>query len=185
MRHRFCTVLFLALGLASFPACGQLFSVGIKAGVPLNDGFTNSDSLLSSTTNRYIIGPQIELRLPFHLGVEADALYRHYVVSGKGASEWDFPILLKYRFKGVPLVAPFVDAGPIFNHVSQIDSATPNQSTAGFLVGGGLDFHALIVHISPEFRYVHWGNQNYNFAALGSSLVSSQNQAQFLVGLTF
>ncbi len=175
--------------VGSASAFGQFVQFGVKAGLPLNDayqGTPNIGSLSSSisSTGRYIIGPEVELALPFHLGVEADALYRHYTLTGNGVSEWEFPILLKYRFKGIPLVHPFADAGPIFNHVSEISFATPNQSSAGFAIGAGLDFHALILHITPEFRYVRWANQNFQFAA-PSTLASDQNQAQFLVGLTF
>src|SRR5579884_2471507 len=178
MRFRFLGTLFLTLGIWSLPASAQFLSVGIKAGVPLNDAFNGQ---ISTTTNRYIIGPQAEVHLPFGLGVEADALYRHYAIAGQGASEWQFPILLKYRFKGVPLVRPFVDAGPVFNHVSDISLITPNQSSAGFAIGGGLDFHVLFLHLTPEIRYVRIADQNYK-----SALVSSnQNQAQFLVGFTF
>ncbi len=154
--------------------------------MPLNDVSVHGGSGdLTANTNRFIIGPKAELRLPFHLGVEVDALYRHYSFSGNGVSEWDFPILLKYHFRGIPLIHPFADIGPIFNHVSNITAVTPNQSAAGILVGAGLDFHALILHVEPEFRYTHWGSQNYNFAAVGSGLAANQNQAQFLVGLTF
>jgi hypothetical protein len=184
MLHRFIFAILLSLGASSAPALAQFLSVGVEAGIPLNDIQVNSGTLTAST-NRYTIGPKLELRLPFRLGVEADALYRHYSLNGTGANEWDFPILLKYHFKGIPLVHPFVDAGPIFNHVTDISFVTPNQSTAGIAIGGGVDFHALILHIAPEIRYIHWGNQNYNFAALGSSLAANQNQAQFLVGITF
>ncbi len=150
----------------------------------MNDGFVvQSGFPLSTTTNRYIIGPEAELRLPFHLGVEADALYRHYNVGGSGISQWEFPILLKYHFKGVPLIHPFVDAGPIFNHVSDISSLTLNSSTAGLALGAGLDFHALIIHVTPEFRYIHWGSANIQ--AANGIVSSNQNQAEFLVGLTF
>ncbi len=186
MSYRFLGALFFALGLTSLPAYGQLFSLGIKAGIPLNDVYVNGGSGdLSGITNRFIIGPEAELRLPFHLGVEVDALYRHYSLGGSGTSEWDFPILLKYNFKGVPLLHPFVDAGAIFNHVSNINLVTANQSSAALAVGGGLDVHALLLHVTPEIRYIHWGSANYNFAALGSQLASNQNQVQFLVGFTF
>lgn len=174
------------LGLSGMPAFGQFFSVGVEGGVPLNDVYVNSGSGdLTANTNRFIVGPKVELGLPFHLGVEFDALYRHYSFSGSGVSEWDFPLLLKYHFRGVPLVHPFVDAGPIFNHVSNITGVTPNQSTAGVSIGAGIDFHALLVHVEPEFRYVRWGSQNFNYSSVGSGLGSNQNQAEFLVGLTF
>ena len=38
----------------------------------------------STTTNRYIIGPTAELRLPFGLGVEVDILYRHFSYGSSG-----------------------------------------------------------------------------------------------------
>jgi hypothetical protein len=187
MSFRFVSVLFLAAGLSSLPASAQFLSVGVKAGVPLNDAFDNGDvgNLFSTTTNRYIIGPQVEIRLPFHFGVEGDALYRHYVVSGKGASEWQFPILLKYHFHGASVIHPFIDGGPVFNHVSEIANLTSNQMSPGIAVGAGLDFKALFVHVTPEFRYVWMADKNYSFEALGSSLGSNQNQAQFLVGFSF
>ena len=51
-------------------------------------------------------------------------------------------------------------------------------------MGAGVDFHALILHITPEFRYVRWADQNYRFQ-YAASLASNQNQAEFLVGFTF
>ncbi len=186
MNHRLLGVALLVLGFSSLPAFGQFLSVGIKAGVPLNDAFVNGGSGdLSGITNRFIIGPEAEVRLPFHLGVEVDALYRHYSLGGNSTNEWDFPFLLKYRFKGVPLVHPYVEAGAIFNHVSDIVHVTSNSSAAGFVIGAGVDIHPVLIHITPEIRYVHWGTENYNFAALGSALASNQNQTMFLVGLTF
>ncbi len=186
MRASLFRAVLLAGGLLSSSAFGQLFSVGVKAGIPLNDAFVaGSGPAFNSetTTDRYIIGPQAEIRLPFHLGVEADALYRHYSVDGLGVSEWDFPILLKYRFKGFPLLHPFADAGPIFNHVSDLGSFTANQSTAGLAIGGGLDVHVLFLHLTPEFRYIHWSDQNY--LSGNPRFHSNQNQAQFLVGFSF
>ncbi len=186
MNYRFWAAACLLAAAGCNSAFGQFISVGIKGGVPLNDGFVTGNGPFPAppaTTNRYIIGPEVELRLPFRLGVEADALYRHYNVSGTGISQWEFPILLKYHFKGVPLLHPFVDAGPIFNHVSNINFVTLNSSTAGIAVGAGLDFHALILHITPEFRFIHWGSPNIQLTA--GNLSSNQNQAEFLVGLTF
>ena len=180
MRFRLVALLAVALGLSSVPAGAQFLSVGLKAGVPLNDAFSN-DGFPGSDTKRYIIGPEVEVRLPFRLGVEFDALYRRYSVSGTSASEWQFPILLKYHFKGVPLVHPFVDGGPVFNHVSDIGFATRNLSSAGFALGAGLDFRVLLLHITPEFRYVRMADANYGYLNFNQN----QNQAQFLVGFTF
>ena len=68
-----------------------------------------------------------------------------------------------------------------------VTSRTPtelNQSTTtGFVLGVGLDVHALIVHISPEIRYTRWGAKH--FLDPNGSFGSNQNQAEFLVGITF
>jgi outer membrane protein with beta-barrel domain len=187
MSFSFCRRLLLAAIVTSLPALAQL-SVGIKAGVPLNDVYVDAGQGIVprfGTTNRFLIGPEVDLNLPFHLGVEADALYRHYNLGGSGVNEWDFPILLKYRFSGVPVLHPFVDAGPIFNHVSEIPQATRNGSVPGVVFGAGIDLHLLFLHVKPEFRYIHWTDVNHDFALLDSSLASNQNQAQILLGVTF
>ena len=70
-------LIFLAGAPLALP---QPFSFGVKGGVPPTDflSATNGGGLgYFSTTNRYIVGPQAELRLPFGFGVEFDALYRH------------------------------------------------------------------------------------------------------------
>ena len=85
----------------------------------------------------------------------------------------------------MPVLHPFVDAGPIFNHVSEIPQVTSNESVPGVVFGAGLDLHALFLHVKPEFRYIHWMDPNHDFAPLNSDLASNQNQAQFLVGITF
>src|SRR5437868_8630099 len=91
-------------------AMAQPVSVGIKGGLPLTD-FLNAasggQSILSATTNRYVVGPSIELRLPAGFGVEFDALYRHFSYNATTnlvdaisnirttGNDWEFPLLLK------------------------------------------------------------------------------------------
>ncbi len=97
----------LSLLLASSPAWGQLFSAGIKGGVPLTDFFSTVQSQnfsFNPSTNRYIVGPTAEMHLPFGLGVEVDALYRHMSYTGAGvfqgvaaasnfnSGNWEFPL---------------------------------------------------------------------------------------------
>jgi opacity protein-like surface antigen len=123
----------LLLLFGAIPAFSQPFSYGVKAGVPLTDfinaaGSTNASGFLdfATHTNRYIVGATGEVRLPFGLGIEVDALYRHLdyqsssqTVAGATttntsasttANAWEFPILGKYRF-GAKALHPFVDAG--------------------------------------------------------------------------
>jgi hypothetical protein len=202
--------MFLLL-FGSIAVFAQPFSAGIKAGIPLTD-FVNATQSgtfnYTSTTQRYIIGGTAELRLPFGLGVEFDALYRrlHYTGSGNlvdvfitsrtTAGNWEFPLLLKYRLP-FPIVRPYVDGGVAWDTLSGLSqsissvspvapgtsSATNKTSTMGVVLGAGVDIHAIFLHISPEIRYTRWGNQHIN--GIGGLVHLNQNQGEFLVGFTF
>ncbi|MDD1678148.1 MAG: PorT family protein, partial [Methanomicrobiales archaeon] len=154
----------------------------------------------NSTTNRYIIGPTAELRLPFGLGFELDALYRHYnlqatgtaVAGGASTGAWEFPLLAKYRFPSA-VVRPYVDGGIAWDRLvgfqqfaTSVAQGAPqirHDTTTGYVVGAGLDVHALFLHLSPEIRYTRWGAQHFLDPNGGFS--SNQNQAEFLLGITF
>jgi hypothetical protein len=58
-----------------------------------------------------------------------------------------------------------------------------HSTTTGFVMGAGLDIHALLIHVSPELRYTRWGAQQF-FSSNGG-LQSNQNQVEFLIGITF
>ena len=55
-------------------------------------------------------------------------------------------------------------------------------TVGGFVVGAGIDLHVLLIHVSPEIRYTRWGSAHF-LDPFG--LQSNQNQAEFLVGITF
>jgi hypothetical protein len=196
--------------LGSISALAQPFTFGIKAGVPFTD-FVNATQTgtfnYTSSTQRYIVGPTAELRLPFGFGVEFDALYRRLSYTGSGnlvdafatskttAGNWEFPLLLKYRFS-FPIVRPFVDGGVAWNTltglsqtVSEVspvplgNSAANKTTTMGFVLGAGVDIHAIFLHISPEVRFTRWGDQH--ISDIGGLVHLNQNQAEFLVGFTF
>ena len=209
--------LFFLLLAVSTAAVAQPFSAGLKLGVPLTD-FVNAASSgntsFSTATNRYIIGLEGELRLPFGLGIELDVLYRHLnynetanlvdavAHTGTTSNAWEFPLVAKYRFKA-PIVRPYVEAGVAWDTLqgltqtvsavvvtgSATSSSTSNPSdlqnntVRGFVMGGGVDIHALLIHVTPEIRYTRWGAKHF-FDPTGL-LSSNQNQAEFLVGITF
>jgi Outer membrane protein beta-barrel domain len=194
---------FLALPLLfiSAPAFSQnLFSVGIKGGVPLSDAFSNHsvmgvDTFVRSFTDskNYAIGPFAELHLPFGFAIEADALYRPLDLvaestvlpepttrSAFSINSWEFPILGKYHFLHAPVINPYVEAGPIFRHVG---SKASYLSNAGFAIGGGVDVKVLRVRVTPELRYSRWGS---DATVLGFvTYPSNLNQTEFLIGLSF
>jgi opacity protein-like surface antigen len=129
--------LFL-LVFGAVSAWAQLFSYGVKAGVPLNNFLDAAQSqrfAFNSTTNRYIVGPTAELHLPFGLGVEFDILYRHFDYNGSGTlidvitnsrttgNAWEFPLLAKYRIPKMKIVHPYVDAGVAWDKLSGLTQA--------------------------------------------------------------
>jgi hypothetical protein len=191
------------LAAAALPA--QPVSFGLKGGVPLTDFISalgNSPSLSAvEHPQRYLLGPTVELKLPFRFALEADVLYRRInyqtVSSTKTtiatalvtSNDWEFPILLKYRFGGKKPVRPYVDAGVAFDRLQGLTDAAlngigslKNSGTTGAVAGVGLDLHLLVLHISPEIRYTRWTSQHFNVANV---LASQQNQAEFMVGITF
>jgi Outer membrane protein beta-barrel domain len=138
-------LLFLA---AAASAGAQPFSFGVKGGLPLTDFFdaVSSDGFgYFSSTNRYIVGPTVELRLPFGLGVEFDALYRHLhyssvesiagqlINASTESGEWEFPLLAKFRFHG-PLVRPYVDGGVAWDTLSGLSQSITQTAVATGLV---------------------------------------------------
>jgi len=122
---------FVCSGVAS----AQLFSAGIKGGIPLTDPFadvtlpgffTPGQTVHSySSSKKFVAGGMIEFHLPFGLSVEADGLYhpsRLTVVTTNAGSpatgklstnyiNWEIPVVAKYRFLHTPLIKPYVEAG--------------------------------------------------------------------------
>jgi len=208
-------VLFL-FGAAA--ALAQPVSIGVKGGVPINDfvnGTNTASGVISSTTNRYIVGPEIELNLPWGFGAEFDAMYRHYNFQGFGVSgtatsttstgAWEFPLLAKWRVP-IPVVKPYIDGGVSWDHLTgtgvtassvfpgpNMGPGVNNNTVFGYVGGVGVEIHAAFVRIEPEIRYTRWGSQHFvssngistGGVATPAAFSSNQNQLEFLVGLTF
>jgi hypothetical protein len=177
----------------------QNISVGIRGGVPLTDAFEATRSAVRGFENvpkRYTIGPTLEIRLPLRLGVTFDILYKRLsyeqievndVVFTHTSSAWEFPIMLRYRF-GDGNLRPFIAGGPTFDRISAGAVRDPvefvKKSTTGVVLGAGVEVKALLIRVTPEFRYTHRGAEHF-LDAVGGLLKSNRQQAEFLVGLTF
>lgn len=184
----------LLLLLSVVTALSQPLSFGLKGGVPVTDAFKiTGGSGYFSDSKRYTVGPTMELNLPFRISVEFDALYkplRYGVANGAvgsatTGSSWEFPLLMKYRLTG-GLVRPYLDAGLAFRNLRGFDEGLPElreRSSAGAVIGGGLELRAPGIRLSGELRYTRWGSTSIR-SALGD-LTSQLNQAEFLVGITF
>ncbi len=199
------TVLTLICLLPVFATTGlaqHLLSFGIKVGVPLTEAFsdhtfTSVDVITRSfsSSKNFVVGGMLELRLPLGFSVEADALYKPLNLTtttqvlplttrnvlSNDLNSLEFPILGKYHFIRVPLVSPYIEAGPIFRTVGSGGSYLSNK---GFAIGTGTDFKLPFVRISPEIRYSRWGSDATPINTVGSA-PSNVNQAEFLVGLSF
>ena len=209
-------VLVLLL-LGSAPAWPQLFSFGVKGGVPFTDflnSTTNGRTFYDPTTNRYLIGPTAELHLPFGLGIEVDALYRHFDYTGTStsvdvftnlsttANSWEFPILLKYRFP-MPLVRPFVDGGLAFNSLTGLKqtitttvipgrTSTVSNTNPAELQNNNTMGVVLGAGVDIHAIFLHVSPEvrytrwtNRQFLSANGLLQSNLNQAEFMVGITF
>jgi hypothetical protein len=197
---RSLVILLSSLAVFSSACFGQRLSFGVKGGLPVTDAFSDHTSLgvdvithSFSSSKNYVVGPMIELRLPLGLSVEADAFYRPLdlttdnrvlpqpaIHSSSNLSSWEFPVLGKYHFLHVPVLSPYVEAGPIFRAVGASGSYLSNQ---GFTLGGGVDIKLLVLRVSPEIRYSRWGKDATVTGFLAAP--SNINQAEFLIGVSF
>jgi len=178
-----CSLVLIGLAHAQ-PVVG-----GLKIGVPFTDAFQNQPyptvATLTASSNAYTLGPFIEVRLPWHFAIEADALYRglHFnnVLASATTGQWDFPVVAKYKFFKGP-VKPYVEGGLDFSHISDIQNLVTANHTSNFgvVLGAGVEIRALVMRISPEVRYT--GAALKNFTGIVNS---NQNQIAFLVGIGF
>jgi opacity protein-like surface antigen len=184
------------------------FIIGVRGGVPLGDVIhtVQSGSTISSATDHYVVGPTVGIRLPAGFSVTADALFTRLTLSATSApvgsisasaTSWEFPVLLRFT-AGREGIAPFVDAGVSVRHLSDFGNIGPfltnsasstgnvigTPATVGFALGAGLQFKLAFLHISPEIRYTHWG-ENHISAAFQNVIRTNDNEGQILVGLTF
>ena len=143
----------VALGLMTAGvALGQTsehlpFTLGLKAGIPVTDMFSTSNtgdlftgssgipSNYSSHTPRYIMGASAEFHMPYHLRFEVDGLYKRggfnsSVPFGTGLAYtptslnwWEFPGLFKYNIT-MGHLRPFIDFGASLRHISSITETT-------------------------------------------------------------
>jgi len=203
--------------LTTSVASAQLFSAGVKVGTPITDAYDVVTGRASFVPNakRLVIGPTVELRLPFGFGIEVDALYRRQeyeyssgitnpingelLNSRTTSGSWEFPVLAKYRTP-FPLVKPYVVGGLNFNRLSGVKQTlrclggtctnpfrdVSHRNNVGVTVGAGVQVNALLIKLSPEVRFTRWGVSNFDVTGgFGSALKSNQNQADFIVGITF
>jgi Outer membrane protein beta-barrel domain len=185
----------------------QPFLFGVRGGVPITRFATAGpagpfeDYVIHS--NHYVVGGTAELRLTTRFSIAADALLGHWNYDNGGkyvpaysnftsrtaARNWEFPVLVRYRFLRRKTVAPFVSAGAAADwlHLEQVQtvdnfitglstSSTGHPPelrrslTAGIVVGGGVAWRFGHLHVEPD-------------QATYGTISSNRNQVEFLVGI--
>lgn len=172
--------------LLSAPLSAQLLNFGVKGGLPLNDAIKAAGTFKASSSN-WTVGPVAEVNLPFGFGLEANAMYRkvgYEATVPYSASAWSFPLLAKYKFPG-SLARMYVAGGFNFRTITDIPSLWDSTSK-GFVVGAGIRYSLKLVKISPELRWTRWGEGRFNIPNPANDFLGTkQNQAEFLIGITF
>lgn len=166
--------LLLLVGVTGCLCFAQSVSIGALGGIRLtddirsgqiNESFTDRFSAAGGTTSeskRYVVGPTVELELPFSLALEFDALYRREgyrtrfdisispLVNSIGpfggiqfdrerANSWEFPLLLKYKIR-LPVIKPYVEAGYAHRIIEgSIDNILLIAPPPGFSGGRGFN----------------------------------------------
>ena len=86
---------------------------------------------------------------------------------------------MKYRFH-LPLVKPFIDAGPAFRYSYALSYTNP--SSHGLTAGLGVEAHLWRLKIAPQFRYLRRA-RDQNVPRLALTTVT--DQVEFLTAITF
>ncbi|MGO9231427.1 MAG: outer membrane beta-barrel protein [Bryobacteraceae bacterium] len=205
---------FFLLLLVGATALAQPFSAGIKAGLPLNDFLSEAQGDSTTKTDHYLIGPEVELRLPLGVSVEFDALYRHFSyvgISGPGnavtstgsSGNWEFPLVAKYKFPS-KIVRPYVEAGVAWDTLMGLKNtvteaicggtsgpvcnvvAAPPAATSQTTMGVVLGGGVDIhVLVLHVAPEIRFTRWAKEYFDLSGVLNSSKNQAEVLVGFTF
>jgi hypothetical protein len=211
MRLRLRTI-SVSILLACSVCFGQSLSIGIAGGAGTTDDLTGAGA--TSVSKRYVLGPALDIGLPFRFGIEVDALYRregyqsafgnfaYNSFTDERANSWEFPMLLKYHLP-FAVIKPFVEAGyaprVIQGSISlnytqlfppsafqHVTNSTNWPTSHGFVAGGGIQFGVGRLGISPALRYTHWNNTAISgFYGDGPSWRSTQNQVDILLGIAW
>ena len=179
----------MLLPLIGTIASAQAFSIGLRAGIPVNALLTALPGYKAGT-DRYTVGPSAEFRWSERFVVGLDLLYKRMEQAqgsrAAGINRFELPVLLKYRWTLKP-VGPYVGLGLSFNRIVSIPGTQVaelrHRGTMAFVAAGGFESRLGRLRLEPEFRVSHWVDRN--FGVYDAPLRSNLNQAEVLVGLMF
>src|SRR5689334_1135392 len=103
------------------PLLPQTVHVGVRGGLSTS-GSLRTNQAYEASTQRYVIGPALEISLPYRFAASADFLLLAATLRVAAAPShatvrrWELPVLLTYHARKRP-VGPFVRAGLSFNRI--------------------------------------------------------------------
>ena len=159
--------------------------MGIVAGTGLTAGFRKANATAgvapgsTPESTHPIFGAAVEFQTLENLFIEVDGLYRPLHVKGDPAGftvlTWQFPTLLKYKFRGRRLRA-FAELGPSFRTTGNDNGYDP--SLYGITVGAGVEANLGKVKLAPTLRYIRWRADSKPPGLI-------PNQVEGIVGVSF
>lgn len=147
---RYSLLLFLAA--ATLAAQDELPDFGVKAGMP-------ASSTSGESTFRRTAGFSGEVHVFWRFSFEGDALLRKYSLSGTKMTDWDFPMLLEYRFQARRF-RPFLEGGYSLSYESREafggggEHVTVYRYDTGPVGGVGSEFKRARLRFEPELRLI-------------------------------
>jgi hypothetical protein len=166
------------------------FGFGVKGGVPFTDILKTTGAITTPTSltrsSDYLIGPVVELRVPFGFALEVDGIYRgaeYNLTTGNvtttlHASAWEIPYLAKFRFP-IPLLKPFISAGGAYRTFTDL-TANITPAHNAFVLAGGMELRISRLRLSGEARWLRWGEPS-----TGTVARLAKNQGEVLFGVVF
>src|SRR5437870_9911621 len=167
---------FAILLFVPLPVLPQTVHVGVRGGFPAS-GSLRTNQAYEASTQRHVIGPALEISLPYRFAVSADFLLLAATLRVAAAPShatvrsWELPVLLTYHARKLP-AHPFVRAGLSFNRVFDVGDATEcgrgpfgeqfyclggrnlaelrHRGTHGPVAAGGLQLRFHRIRIEPE-----------------------------------
>jgi hypothetical protein len=194
MKRTFLPLVVLFAGV--LPATAQLpLSFGLRGGMRLTD-FTEDHAGVTKQDHVYTIGPYAELHLPLGFSLQGELLYKRSGATLLSATEavvnprqfsmdsFTVPILLKKRLGAqAVLFHPFLEGGLANRYSTGLPADTTGTATTsgwqeGLVLGGGVETKVLMLKLSGELRWTHYGNIDAH--ALPKL---NANEAELLFGL--
>ncbi len=210
MRIRFA---LMAVLLSCSGAPAQRFTFGAIGGTPFSDA-SRSDIVSGRggygtwhlLTRRYTAGGMFEVRVPFGLSIEADALYKRTdttesrflgpsfgTITHLAANTWEFPMLINHHWHG--RLRPFAGVGGTFRRLQGYDAWTesialgfdPPYSVYRYRTDDPLTEGGIVAHAGVRLFHVGPLNVSPEFRYTRWTtlrFLPAQNQLEFLLKLT-